>query len=93
MIIRPSCRRSKLMLTPCKRSWGASRRNSLPKFPAVFGQFADAATFLPTISVSLAYIFMGVSENSDITLAIWSKALPSGESRRSVRVASLRLSV
>jgi hypothetical protein len=27
-------------------SWGARRRNSLPEFPVVFGQFADAATSL-----------------------------------------------
>jgi hypothetical protein len=46
VMIRPSCRRSKLTFTPCKRSWGVRRRNSLPKFPVVFGQFADAAILL-----------------------------------------------
>jgi hypothetical protein len=79
VMIRPS----KLTFTPCKRSWGVRQRNSLPNFPLVFGQFADAATFLPTISVSFAYGFVRVSDNPGIKLAIWSKAFPRGESSRS----------
>jgi hypothetical protein len=93
VMIRPSCRRSKLTFKPCIRSWGASRRSSLPNFSVVLGQSADAATFLPTISVSLAYSLLGVSDNPGISLATRSKTFPRGESSRPVRVASLRLSV
>ena len=68
VMIRPSCRRSKLTFTPCKRSWGVRRRNSLPKFPVVFGQFADEAILMPTIAVSLECSLMGVSENPGLRL-------------------------
>jgi prevent-host-death family protein len=52
----------------------------LPKFPVVFGQFADAAILLPTIAMSLECSLMDVSENPRISFAIWSKAFARGES-------------
>jgi hypothetical protein len=86
---RPSCRRSKLTLMPCMRSWGARRRSSLLKVAVVLGQPVDAATFFPAIPVSAACSFADVKETPVNRWATWSKTFPRGESSRSVIVASL----
>ena len=45
---------SKVTDTPYMRNCGATRRSSLPSLLHVFGQLADAAFFLPTISTRLS---------------------------------------
>ncbi len=49
--MRASRDRSKLMESPCKRSWGAMRRNSLPNMCIVLRQRAPAR--LPAIFVGV----------------------------------------
>jgi hypothetical protein len=44
---RPSCRRSKLTLMPCMRSWGARRRSSLLKAAVVFWPIGRCGDLLP----------------------------------------------
>ena len=75
---RPSCRRSKLTLKPCMRSWGARRRSSLLKVAVVLGQPVDAATFFPAISVSAACSFADVKETPVNRWAYLEQDIPEG---------------
>ena len=51
VIMRASRVRSKLTESPCKRSWGAIRRNSMPNMCSDLGQRVPAVISLPASSV------------------------------------------
>ena len=92
LMIRPSRFRSNPTASPCKRSWGATLRNSTLNLAMVGGQLGVRIPRL-TILVIVSYSFCGVPDQLTLARPKESMILATGESSSNGSAAALRLSL